>query len=313
MAEPAVRGRPFPLSVIICTYRREETLRLLLEDLLAQEGSEPEIIVVDQTPKHAPETDALLAREARRIRHLRIAEPNLPNARNQGIAAANGELAVFIDDDLRVPPRFLRDLAAFFTDPEIEGIAPLVVVDGEEPQGAYTEFHYGFRGDWRAQRLIRVDRVIGACMALRLARVRELGGFDALMGRLNPSATGEDYEFCGRWVRAGHRLWLVPSVRAIHLGNTPGGCDVRQLPNDEAKRQAQRGMTFLVLKEERSFERMAPRAWWRILRSTVLRRDVLAQGPSAWLLAWRRMLATLADVRAFWREHGASRDELQHT
>jgi len=309
MAENARHGTSAeapPISVVICTYRREESLRLLLLDLVSQEDIVFEIIVVDQTASHEPETDALFARYSERIRHLHIAEPNLPNARNEGIAVARGEVVVFIDDDLRIPSDFLRDLAAHFEDPAIEGLAPLVVVAGEEPAGAYTQQLYRFRGDWRSRERIRVRHIIGACMAYRLRLVRNLGGFDALMGRLNPSAAAEDGEFCGRWLRAGHQLWLAPAVRAVHVGNLPGGCEMRQMPGSEATRQQQRSLAFVVLKEERSFERMSLRAWLRILRVTVLRRDVLQQRPSVWLRAYRGMRRTVNDVREFWRQHGGS-------
>jgi hypothetical protein len=137
------------------------------------------------------------------------------------------------------------------------------------------------------------------------------------MGRLNPSAAAEDGEFCGRWMRAGHELWLAPTVRALHIGDLPGGCAMRQVPGSEATRQQQRSFAFLVLKEERSFDRISLRAWLRILRGTVLRRDVLQQHPGAWLRAYRGMLRTVSDVRAFWREHVGSsapaRDDLQRT
>ena len=205
-----------------------------------------------------------------------------------------------------IPSHFLRDLAAHFEDPAIEGLAPLVVVAGEEPAGAYTQRLYRFRGDWRSRERIRVRHVIGACMAFRLRLVRNLGGFDALMGRLNPSAAAEDGEFCGRWLRAGHQLWLAPAVGAIHVGNLPGGCEMRQMPGSEAARQQQRSLAFQVLKEERSFERISLRAWLRILRGTVLRRDVLQQRPSAWLRAYRGMLHSVNDVRTFWRERSCS-------
>jgi len=293
------------VSVVVCTYRREQTLRELLSDLLAQRDPEPQIVVVDQTPEHEPETAELLQRNAARLVHLRVEEPNLPNARNQGLAAATGDVVVFIDDDLRVPEDFLAGLAAQFQNSEVEAVAPLVVVEGERPQGAFTQRFYRFDDGWTSEERIQVPRVIGACMAYRRELVAALGGFEALLGRLNPSAAAEDYEFCGRWTRAGHRMWLAPQVQALHHMDAAGGCDMRGRPEPEALRQQLRGMTFLVLKEEQAFGRLSFRAVARLLRLGLVRRDVLASGPAGWLRAVTRLRHTVRDVREFWRLQAA--------
>jgi GT2 family glycosyltransferase len=304
MGDAPSGGQPGPpVSIVVCTYRREGALRLLLEDLLAQEGIAAEILVIDQTPEHEPETDALLAGDPNRLRHICIAEPNLPNARNRGIELAQGEIAIFIDDDLRVGPDFVRRLVAHFEDPEVEGVAPLVVVEGEEPPGRFAERMYRFGRGWRVRKRIRVPHVIGACMAFRLPLVRRLGGFDPLLGRLNPTATGEDGDFCRRWSRAGHALWLAPGVQALHRMGTPGGCDTRFLPLGESMRQHRRALAYMVLKEERSPERISVRGWMRLLRGNVVRRDVLQAGPVVWRQAVRGLRDSLREARAFRRLH----------
>jgi hypothetical protein len=65
-------------------------------------------------------------------------------------------------------------------------------------------------------------------------------------------------------------------------------------------------MTFLVLKEEQSFERLGLRALGRLLRLGVVRRDVLMGGPAEWLRATTRLRRTVRDVRDFWRSQAAA-------
>jgi cellulose synthase/poly-beta-1,6-N-acetylglucosamine synthase-like glycosyltransferase len=48
------------ISVIIPTYNREEALRDTLVDVLKQDYPDYEVIVVDQTANHEPETQACL-------------------------------------------------------------------------------------------------------------------------------------------------------------------------------------------------------------------------------------------------------------
>lgn len=288
-------------SVIVCTYRREEPLRQLLEDLLAQEGVSCEVIVVDQTPRHEPETQRFFAERAGGLVLLRVPEPNLPAARNHGLRVARGEVAVFVDDDLRIPSDFLARLVRRFEEDGVDAAAP-VVAQPEDPADALVQRFFGFREGWQERERIAVERVIGACMAFRRRLVEDLGGFEALMGRLNPSASGEDFEFCARWRRAGHAIWLLPGLRVLHLADTPGGCDVRTQPLSESRRQQLRANTFVVLKQEGAFERLTARSLLRLLRVGVVRRDVLGLGPLEAVRAVARLRRAVGDVREFWRE-----------
>jgi hypothetical protein len=84
-------------SIIINTYNRAPYLRRLLAGLERLHGPPFELVVVD-----GPSTDAtepLLAQYAGRVKHVRCPERNLSRSRNLGIAAAAGEIVVFIDDD----------------------------------------------------------------------------------------------------------------------------------------------------------------------------------------------------------------------
>jgi glycogen synthase len=84
-------------SIIINTYNRAPYLRRLLAGLERLHGPPFEIVVVN-----GPSTDgtqAVLEHYAGRVKHVRCPERNLSHSRNLGIAAAAGELVVFIDDD----------------------------------------------------------------------------------------------------------------------------------------------------------------------------------------------------------------------
>jgi glycosyltransferase involved in cell wall biosynthesis len=56
------------ISVIIPTYGREEPLRDTLEDVLKQDYPAFEVLVVDQSPTHQPETQAYLEQLANRVK-----------------------------------------------------------------------------------------------------------------------------------------------------------------------------------------------------------------------------------------------------
>ena len=104
-------------SVIVPTRGRPGYLRVALESLAAQDlgPGDYEVLVVDDGPD--AETRAMVqqmaAHSRARLRYIeRAGVPGLNSARNTGIAAAESDLIVFVDDDVEAPPEWLRELVA---------------------------------------------------------------------------------------------------------------------------------------------------------------------------------------------------------
>lgn len=100
------------LSVIIATHERAQEVARLMADLGAQESVPPfEVLICDdgscsETLQRLDSTchahgATLLTQEDRGFR--------VASARNMGIRRARHEIAVFLDDDIRVLPNFLRE------------------------------------------------------------------------------------------------------------------------------------------------------------------------------------------------------------
>jgi glycosyltransferase involved in cell wall biosynthesis len=104
-------------SVIVPTRGRPEYLRVALESLAAQDLQPDayEVLVVDDDPSGAARD---VVREVAAGARSQIAYverqgiPGLNSARNTGIAAAESDLIVFVDDDVEAPPQWLRELVA---------------------------------------------------------------------------------------------------------------------------------------------------------------------------------------------------------
>ena len=104
-------------SVIVPTRGRSEYLRVTLESLGAQdlEPDAYEVLVVDDGP--SPDTrevaEEAAARSDVRIGYVeRDGVPGLNSARNTGIAAAESDLIVLVDDDVEAPREWLREVVA---------------------------------------------------------------------------------------------------------------------------------------------------------------------------------------------------------
>src|SRR4051794_21717176 len=96
------------VSVVVPTRGRADYLRVALASLAEQDlDGQYETIVVDDasddaTPEVAERAGARYLRQERRR--------SLNAARNTGIAAAEADLIVLVDDDVEAPPSWLRAL-----------------------------------------------------------------------------------------------------------------------------------------------------------------------------------------------------------
>jgi glycosyltransferase involved in cell wall biosynthesis len=98
------------LSVVIATRDRAQFLARALESLAAQVDAPPfEVVVADNGSSDgtAELVDARARASAFPIRRVVFGEPNRAAARNAGIAATQGRIIVFVDDDVWLPERFL--------------------------------------------------------------------------------------------------------------------------------------------------------------------------------------------------------------
>lgn len=98
------------ISVVIATKDRAEYLDRVLKSLGKQIGAPSfEVIVVDNGSTDATPLVVEHARESETYEIVYVYEerPNRGAARNRGIAAAQGHLILFCDDDVYAPPGFL--------------------------------------------------------------------------------------------------------------------------------------------------------------------------------------------------------------
>ena len=92
------------VSVVIATRNRAELLDGALASLRAQVGAgDLDLVVVDNGSTDA--TPIVARKHA--ATSVYVGEPNRGKARNAGVAAAVGDLVLFVDDDVVVPPFFV--------------------------------------------------------------------------------------------------------------------------------------------------------------------------------------------------------------
>jgi len=111
------RGKPL-VSVIIPFYNRLHWVAEAVQSVRAQTRPTGEIILVDDGS--VEDVRAWLNLEADDLRYIHQANKGPAAARNRGIDAAQGEFLAFLDsDDLFLPEKLARQLAAMLDHPDV--------------------------------------------------------------------------------------------------------------------------------------------------------------------------------------------------
>ncbi len=211
------------VSLIVPTYRREDLLVDTLRCALAQDWSPLEVIVVDQTPAHIEPTREYLERIAGRIVYLYQERPSITAARNRGLAASSGELIVFVDDDTRFGPHFIRHHVAahragydVVQGRVIEADDPLR--DDAHPQ--WMTWYLKVKGTNNCTAGGPVNTLTGCNMSFSRRVYETVGLFDEHYTGL---AVREDADYGMRCCRAGFRMGFWPAASVDHLRSEHGG------------------------------------------------------------------------------------------
>ena len=148
------------LSVIIPTQRRPGSLDLAARSVLAQTGLDPdgiELIIADndQVPSARPQAEALAAAAPFRVIYVHEPRAGVANVRNAAVAASQGALIAFLDDDEEAPPHWLSELLAvlerFGADGVFGPVRGRAPPDLAGPHRTYLERFFSREGPAEAQ------------------------------------------------------------------------------------------------------------------------------------------------------------------
>ena len=208
-----ISSRPY-LSVIVPAHQAESLLPDTLGALMSSDlpKREWELIVVDDASR---DQTALVAAEYADIVVRLSGDPHGPAfARNRGFEATSGEVLVFVDADVRIHPKSLRQLAEWFREHSDLGAAFGSYDDQPPAPGVVSRYrnllhHYHHhRGAGNA------GTFWAGLGAVRADIFEEVDKYDEWRYE-RPQI--EDIELGRRIVRAGHRIVLDPTIQGTHL------------------------------------------------------------------------------------------------
>ena len=214
------------VSVVIAAFAMErwDDLSQAVASVQAQTIQPWEtIVVIDHNP-------ALLGRAERELRGV-VVVPNTGSqgasgARNSGVAASQGEVVAFLDDDAVASPDWLENLLHHFDDPDVVGVGGKLVPlwATSRPRWFPNEFFWAVGASYRGmpEGATRVRNVWSGNMVIRRQAFDAIEGFRADFGKVGGRSRPEDTDLClraaaawpsGAWVYepagiAGHRVPL---------------------------------------------------------------------------------------------------------
>jgi GT2 family glycosyltransferase len=205
---PTPTGRDWPkMSVVIATYNGARTLRECCEALRRVRYANVEVIVVDDGSADGSGRIA----DACGFRLITTENRGLAAARNTGIAAASGEIVVFLDDDAYPDPDWLTYLALEFEQGGFAGVGgPNLPV----PNDGLTADAVAAAPGGPTHVLLsdrEAEHIPGCNMAFRRSWLVEIGGFDARF-----RAAGDDVDLCWRVQEQGGKLGFAPAAMVWH-------------------------------------------------------------------------------------------------
>jgi len=210
------------VSLIICTYNREELLVQTLKCALQQNYKQLEIVVVDQTRPHTSETDRFLDSIRSKINYVFLETPSLTKARNTGIHNSSGEIIIFIDDDVVLDDQFVANhVSAHNRFDVVQGrIIEAEMTPASRPHWLNRWIKYSGSNDCITEGPINV--VTGCNFSFKRKVIDEVGYFDEFFSKL---ALREDSDFGYRCYKAGVSMGFSPQACLRHLRSSSGGVD----------------------------------------------------------------------------------------
>lgn len=227
--------RPPRFSVILCTYNRRNFVLATLTSLRRQTFpyQDFEVIVVDNGSRdgtlnavnayvQAGEPEQKRSGETWRVQCLSEPKNGLAYARNTGLLAATGEIAVFVDDDTLVDPHMLESLWQAYQETEADAIGMRVAIhwDMTCPHWMIPELleSLGYFEPSAKRIQLSSDNPFSSCaFSVKREVLHTIDYFSPFLSkRSNLPSRAEGLDLCRRLHQAGYAIWYDPHALVMH-------------------------------------------------------------------------------------------------
>nr|WP_044201308.1 glycosyltransferase [Oscillochloris trichoides] len=215
------------VDVVIATRNRAELIEPLIASIRQSSHTDLTLWIVDQSDDAA--TERVVTRHSQtdqRVRYVRQSLPGASLARNVGASAGSAPLILFTDDDCRVHPEWVAEMAHELINPCVWAVfgRVLPIYPASEHLLAGTNLRLlDTAVKTSLQRRVYVRNRLdlsfghGASMGVRRDAFQQVGGFDPVLGAGGALRAWEDRDLGYRILRAGGRIVYTPKALLHHL------------------------------------------------------------------------------------------------
>ncbi|MBN1146703.1 MAG: glycosyltransferase family 2 protein [Anaerolineales bacterium] len=222
------------VSVVIPTYKRVESLVATLKSVVAQRATvKHEILILDNDcdPRLEYEVRAAAQVSDAPTHYYCLPEIGLHNGRHAGARKANGDVIVYLDDDVITAEGWLQAIAETFQDPDVHLVGgrnlPLYEQEPPEWMGEFWEAVPGYGKHCGTLSLLDFGEnpmdidpmfVWGLNFAIRKETLLSLGGFhpDAFPWELRRYRGDGETAVAQKVIRLGLRAVYQPAALVYH-------------------------------------------------------------------------------------------------
>ena len=212
------------ISVVVCTYNRDQFIKKCLECLAQQTLSKEfyEVIVVDNRSTDATATivkSFIAFHPELNIRYVFETNKGLSFARNRGIAEAQSSIITYIDDDAETTPFFLESILNFLKQhPDIVGVGGKVIPlysESKEPKWM-NKYLNGFVAKVDlGEEVLRYNKKMkypaGCNMTYRKEILQKAGGFNNKL-----TFRSDDKYIFFEVKKMSSNIWYLPQAIVYH-------------------------------------------------------------------------------------------------
>jgi glycosyltransferase involved in cell wall biosynthesis len=218
------------ISVIVCVYNGEKTIRQSLTSLVVSAdkafGLEIEIIVVDNNS--TDETNNIVnefCQEYNFISYIKEVKQGLSYSRNTGLNKSSGDYVAYIDDDARVGIKYFEVLTKLIQDHKDKNIA---CYGGVIKPWYLNRKPSWFKDDLETRTWGHKNKILegdlakfgfsGSNMIFRKRILKSIGGFPTDMGMLGDKIRmGEDAYVFFKLFNVGYKFYYCKELVVSHL------------------------------------------------------------------------------------------------
>jgi len=220
------------VSVVIPTLNRDEFLYDSINDMLNQDYTNYEIIVVDQSDNTNAKVEELVKKHPYKIRYYNnVGFKGLPQARNFGWQNAKNEIVLYIDDDIRAEKDFIQNHTYGFKNQEVGVAGGKVIEQGMgsgKNVGRFNPWTFKLTTEFSNQSTQIVDHVKGCNFSIKKHILENINGFDEQISI--GAALYEELEMMLRVKNSHYKVLFNADASLHHLVAIDGGCRVKDIP-----------------------------------------------------------------------------------